>query len=94
MCCLMRTCASRGCLQREEARVGRVLVVDRTLTRDFHDLLFNETITDSAGKNDTSGRCRLVLVPASVKANEYRLQYDGSKYTVPYDMQDVDCGIC
>ncbi len=85
--------SNRGDVCEEQRReVGRVLVVGTTLTHGLHDLLVEETITDSTGKKDTSGRCR--LVPASVKTNEYRLQYDGSTYTVPHDMSEVDCRMC
>ena len=78
----------------EEKRreVARVLVVDKALTHGFRDLLVKETIPDSAGSRDVSGRCR--LAPTGVKTNEHRLQYDGAKYTVPRDMQEVDCGVC
>jgi hypothetical protein len=76
--------------QRRE--VARVLVVDKTLTHGFRDLLVKETITDFAGEKDTSGQCR--LAPTRVKTHEHRLQYDGSKYTVPGDMREVDCGVC
>lgn len=85
--------SNRGDVREEKRReVGRVLVVDRTLANGFHDLLVKETVTDSAGKKGTSGRCR--VEPARVKTNGYRLQYDGSKYTVPRDMTEVDCGVC
>ena len=78
----------------EEKRreVARVLVVDKTPTHGFRDFLVKETITDSAGGRDSSGQCR--LAPMGVKTNEYRLQYDGKKYIVPRDMQEVDCGVC
>lgn len=78
--------------EEQRREVARVLVVDKALTHGFRDLLVKETITDSAGKKDASGRCR--LAPTSVKTNEHRLQYDGSKYTVPRDMQEVDCRVC
>jgi hypothetical protein len=78
--------------EEQRREVSRVLVVDRTLTHGFRDLLVKETITDSAGRRDVSGRCR--LEPTRVKTREHRLQYDGSKYTVPRDMQEVDCGVC
>jgi hypothetical protein len=85
--------SNRGDACEEQRReVARVLVVDKTLTHGFRDLLVKETITDFAGKTDVSGRCR--LGPTSVKTNEHRLKYDGSKYTVPRDMQEVDCGVC
>jgi hypothetical protein len=85
--------SNRGNVCEEQRReVARVLIVDKTRTHGFRDLLVKERITDSAGKRDVSGQCR--LEPTSVKTNEHRLQYDGSKYAVPRDMQEVDCGVC
>ena len=85
--------SNRGNVCEEQRReVARVLVVDKTLTHGFRDLIVEETITDLAGKKDVSGQCR--LEPTSVKTNEHRLQYDGSKYIVPQDMQEVDCRVC
>ena len=72
--------------------VVRVLVVDETITNGFRDLLVKETITDSAGRQEASGECR--VTPTNVKTVEHRLRYDGRKYVVPSDMREVDCRVC
>ncbi len=85
--------SNRGDVCEEQRReVARILLVDKKVTHGFRDLLVKEKITDSAGKKDALGRC--VLAPVGVKTNEYRLQYDGSEYTVPHDMREVDCRVC
>jgi len=85
--------SNRGDACDEQRRdVMRVLVVDTTITNGFRDLLVKERITDSAGRQEASGECR--VTPTSVKTSEHRMRYDGSKYVVPSDMREVDCRVC
>nr|WP_295768827.1 hypothetical protein [Rhodoferax sp.] len=83
---------NRGSCQEQTREAERTLVMDKTLSSGFYDILVQERLTDMEAREDKSGACE--LLPTKTEKREYRLKFDGKEYRVPNEMKHFDCRVC